>query len=100
MALIWEILSSITMLLPLSAFWIIIFLFLNKSFQLNKTAPLQFLNCILSHSKIKFIFSYVLALFINLSAVAAMLPNMAKLSAILKSECVNILEFLLLLEKE
>ena len=35
-----------------------------------------------------------------LSAVAAMLPIMAKLSAKLKSECVNILEFLLLLERE
>ena len=34
---------------------------------------------------------------INLSAVAAMPPIMAKLSVILKSECVNILEFLLLL---
>ena len=53
-----------------------------------------------SHSKIKFLYSYVLALFINLSAVAAMLPIMAKLSAILKSECVNTLEFLLLLERE
>ena len=29
-----------------------------------------------------------------------MLPIMAKLNAILKSECVNILEFLLLLERE
>ena len=47
----------------------------------------------LSHSKIKFLFSYVLALFINLSVVAAKLPIMAKLSAILKSECLNILEF-------
>ena len=53
-----------------------------------------------SHSKIKFLFSYVLALFINLSAVAAMLPIMAKLNAILKSEYVNILEFLLSLERE
>ena len=53
-----------------------------------------------SHSKIKSLFSYVLALFINLSVVATMLPIMAKLSAILKSECVNILEFLLLLERE
>ena len=35
-----------------------------------------------------------------ISAVAAMLPIMAKLSAILKSECVNILDFLLLLERE
>ena len=41
----------------------------------------------LSHSKIKFLFSYVLALFINLSAMAAMLTIMAKPSTILKSEC-------------
>ena len=41
----------------------------------------------------------ILALFINSSAVAAMLPIMAKLSTILKSECVNTLEFLPLLEK-
>ena len=34
----------------------------------------------------------------NLSEVAAILPNMAKLNAILKSECVNTLKFLLLLE--
>ena len=53
-----------------------------------------------SHSKIKFLYSYALALFINLSAVAPMLPITAKLSAILKSECVNTLEFLLLLERE
>ena len=33
-------------------------------------------------------------------AVAAMLANMAKLSVILKSECVNTFEFLLLLERE
>ena len=50
--------------------------------------------------KVKFIFSYVLALLINLSVVALMLPVMAKLSAILKLECVNTLEFLLLLEIE
>ena len=35
-------------------------------------------------TKLKFLFSYLLALFTNLSAVAAMLPTMAKLSAILK----------------
>ena len=52
------------------------------------------------HSKTKFLLSYVLALFINLSAVAAMLSIMAKLSAILKSECVNALEFLLSLERD
>ena len=34
------------------------------------------------------------------NVVAAMLSIMAKLSAKLKSECVNILEFLLLLERE
>ena len=45
-------------------------------------------------------FSYILTLFINLNAVALMLPIMAKLSAILKSDCVKTLEFLLLLEKE
>ena len=55
---------------------------------------------IFSHPKIKFLFSYVLALFINLGAVAAILPIMAKLSAILKPECMNTLEFLLLLEKK
>ena len=55
---------------------------------------------VFSHSKIKFLFSYVLALFIHLSAVAAMLPIMAKLRAILKSECVNTLELLLSLERE
>ena len=43
---------------------------------------------------------YVLALFINLSELTAMLPITAKLSAILKSQCVNNLEFLLLLERE
>ena len=44
--------------------------------------------------KTKFHRSYVLALFINISVVAAMLPIMAKLSVILRSECVNIWEFL------
>ena len=34
----------------------------------------------------------------NLSAVTATLPNMAKLNAILKSACVKTLKFLLLLE--
>ena len=43
---------------------------------------------------------YVLALFINLTAVVAILPNMAKLSAIVKSECTNTSEALLLLERE
>ena len=44
---------------------------------------------IFAHSKIKFLFSYILALFINLSAMVAMLSIMAKLSIILKSEWVN-----------
>ena len=48
----------------------------------------------------KFLFSYVQTLFINLNAVAAMLSIMEKLSAILKSEYVNILQFLFLLERE
>ena len=47
---------------------------------------------------VKFMFSYVLALFINLTVVPAMLPIITKLSVILKSECVNNLEVLLLLE--
>ena len=36
----------------------------------------------------------------NLSAVADMLPTMAKLSAFLKPEYMSVLEFLFLLEKE
>ena len=44
--------------------------------------------------------SYVLALFINFSVVAAMLPIMAKLSVNLKSECENTWEFLHSLGKE
>ena len=47
-----------------------------------------------------FLFFYVLSLFRNLSAVAVMLPIVAKLSAILKSECLNTFEFLLLLERK
>ena len=35
---------------------------------------------IFSHSKIEFLFSYFLTLFINLSVVAAMLPTMTKLT--------------------
>ena len=42
-----------------------------------------------SLSKIKSLFSHVLALFLNLSTMAAMLPIMAKLSRILKPQCVN-----------
>ena len=57
-------------------------------------------SSIFSHSKIKYLFSYVLALFINLTAVAAMIPVMEKISASLKSECVNTLKLLLLLERE
>ena len=44
--------------------------------------------------------SYVLALFTNFSVVATMLPIMAKLSVILKSECPNTWEFLHSLGKE
>ena len=43
---------------------------------------------------------YVLALFINLSVTVAILPIMAKLSAILKSKSANTLEYLFLLERE
>ena len=57
-------------------------------------------SLIFSHLKIKFLFSYVVAVFVNLCAVAAMLSVMAKLSAILKSEFVNTLVLLLLLERE
>ena len=46
------------------------------------------------HLKTKFHRSYVLALFRSFSVVAAMLPIMAKLSVILKSECANTWEFL------
>ena len=52
------------------------------------------------HLKTKFHRSYFLALFTNFSVVAAMLPIMAKLSVILKSECANIWEFLHSLGKE
>ena len=52
------------------------------------------------HLKTKFHRSYVLALFTNFSVVAAMLPIMAKLSVILKSECANTWEFLHSLGKE
>ena len=45
------------------------------------------------HLKTKFHRSYVLALFTNFSVMAAMLPIMAKLSVILRSECVNTSEF-------
>ena len=62
--------------------------------------PCEFFYSIFALSKAKSLFSYILTLFINLSAVAAMLPIMAKRSVILKSECVNTFEFLLLLEKE
>ena len=52
------------------------------------------------HLKTKFHRSYVLALFTNFSVVAAMLPIMAKLSVILKSECAKTWEFLHSLGKE
>ena len=48
----------------------------------------------LPYCKTKFHWSCVLALFTNFSAVAALLPIMAKLSIILKSKCVNTWEFL------
>ena len=50
--------------------------------------------------KDKILVSYVLALFINLSVLVGILRIMVKLSAILKSECVKILEYLLLLERK
>ena len=50
--------------------------------------------------KAKFHCSYVLALFTNFSVVVVKLPFMAKLSVILKSECVNTREFLHSLGKE
>ena len=52
------------------------------------------------HLKTKFHHFYVLALFTDFSAVVAMLPIMAKLNVILRSECVNTLEFLRSLGKE
>ena len=52
------------------------------------------------HLKTKCHRSYVLALFTNFSVVAAMLPITAKLSVILKSECVNTWEFLHSLGRE
>ena len=52
------------------------------------------------HLKTKSHLSYFLALFTNFSVVAAMLPIMAKLSIILKSECVNTWEFLHSLGKD
>ena len=52
---------------------------------------------IFSHLKIKFLFSYVPALFIKLRVVAAVLNTMLELSAILNSEYESNLEFLLLL---
>ena len=57
-------------------------------------------SLIFLHLKIKFLFSYVVAVFANLCAVAAMLSVMAKLSTILKSENVNTLVLLLLLKRE
>ena len=45
------------------------------------------------HLKREFRCSYVLALFTNFNVVAAMLPTMAKLNVILKSECLNTWNF-------
>lgn len=50
--------------------------------------------------KIKFLFSCILALFINSSAAVIMLPIMARLSAVLKLQCGSTSKFLLLLERE
>ena len=50
--------------------------------------------------KDKFSLSYILVLLITLSAVAAILFIIAKLSVILKSKCMSSLVFLLLLERE
>ena len=52
------------------------------------------------HSKIEFLFSYVLELFVNLSVVAEMLPIMVEISTILKSDYVKTLKLLLLLERK
>ena len=52
------------------------------------------------HLQTKFQHSYILAFITNFSVVAAMLPIMAKLSVILKSECANTGEFLHSLGKE
>ena len=81
--------------------------------RINRVMKIQLSHCnfrIVFQSKYKLInfftledkipIFYVLALFITLTEVTAMLPIMAKLSAILKSGCVNILEFLLLLDGE
>ena len=67
----------------------------NVQFVFQTTKLVTFL-----YLKTKFHRSYVLALFTNFSAVAAMLPIMAKLIVILKSECVNPWEFLHSLGKE
>ena len=52
---------------------------------------------IFSHLKIKFLFTYVPALFIKISVVAAVPTTVVELRAILKSECVSNLEFHVLL---
>ena len=52
------------------------------------------------HLKTKFHRSCVLALLTHFSAVVAMLPVMAKLKVILKSECVNTWEFMHSMGKE
>ena len=60
----------------------------------------DFQICISAPLKIKFLFSYVLAFFINLTDVTTMLLIMAKLSTIFKPECVTTSDFLLLLKRE
>ena len=52
------------------------------------------------HLKTKFHRSCVLALFTHFSAVVAMLPVMAKLNVILKSDCVNTWKFMHSMGKE
>ena len=52
------------------------------------------------HLETKFHRSYFLILFTNFNVVAAMIPIMAKLGVILKSECADTLGFLHSLEKE
>ena len=55
---------------------------------------------IFSDLKVKFMFSYVLTLFLDLSVVDAIPPIIGKLCAIFKSECPNTSEFLHLLARK
>ena len=67
---------------------------MSDSFSRLSSKLVTFLNL-----KTKFHHSYVLALFTNFSVAVAMLPIMAKLSVILRPDCVNTWEFLHSLEK-